>query len=170
MSYLYLVLPFNESRREPPLVKAEKISGMKKIIICAIVCLCCALSASAKVSMSYTKHDGCTVVTKVDTGFFGTRTSYGLQINGVDILKPECDMYRIDIYSADTGKRVYTGLWGANGRKPYVTYLNSGKYTNAVVNHIEYFDNGKTVVAKFYRKDGKTYMLSTKQVTYDKPL
>ena len=161
---------------------------MKRIFVLATIICCMCLAANAEVTISRTKYSGCTVVKRVDVDFFGTLTTYGLEINGKTILKPECEMtynadlhlvaftyvddvmYRISVYSTDSGQCVYTGLWRANSRMPYVTYTNNGKYTNAVVNHTEYYDNGKTIVGQFYRKDGRTFMLSTKQVTYDKQL
>ena len=161
---------------------------MKRIFVLATIICCMCLAANAEVTISRTKYAGCTVVKRVDANFFGTLTTYGLEIKGKTILKPECEMtynadlhlvaftyvddvmYRISVYSTDSGKCVYTGLWRANSFTPYVTYSKDGKYVNAVLNHHEYFDNGKTVVGKFYRKDGKTYQYSTKQVIYDKKL
>lgn len=171
---------------------------MKKIVFIATL-ICCMFVTSANAGESTTKsqYDACQLVTQKHWGWGGDWVKYGLIKDGNVILNTSFNMdymeynpdlhifvfrgcesdimqsYRMVIYSSETGQCLYTGRYYAqnNGNyKPWITFVKSGKYTNAVINYFkpEGRQQIKTAtVASFFKKNGKLYQLKKKEVTYD---
>ena len=177
----------------------KKILLLTTILLTTIFCCMC-LAVNAGETFRYTDYGGCTLVTKHSTYWLGGEsTSYGLLKNGVEVLPPDCDVwydaelriltfrrcvevisskYQLLLYSADSGKCLYSGYYYAenNGHHmPYVTFENSGKYRNAIVHYynLRYGDrqgNARKTIGSFFRKDGKLYQVMEKQVKYEAPV
>jgi hypothetical protein len=158
------------------------------------------LTANAETTVTYKKCGNCEIIVSHYTNWLGAdETTYGLAKNGVEILSPDYEVfydeklhllvfrgcasevagqYQIMLFSADSGKCLYSGRYFAKSYGdvvPWMTFENKGKYSEAVIHYYSSNCGDRKAIAtktvgSFFRKDGKLYQVKQRQVDYEAPV